>query len=147
MLHQESIVIDAPIDRVWEYVGSPDLWSLFHVKVESSELTGSQGGRIGSVYAIVFRMGSQTTPTRCEITDIRPGMMIQVLSTGSDSIAAEITYSLQDVEGRTRVDERVKVIAPKLNIFVRALVWLIERFGKPVGETTLMKLKRIIEEE
>ncbi len=147
MLHQDSIVIDAPSDRVWEYVGSPDLWSLFHAKVESSELTSSQSGRIGSVYTIVFCMGSQTMPMRCEIIDIRPGAMIQVLSTGSDSIAAELTYSLQDVEGGTRIDERVNVIAPKLNIFIRAIFWLIERFGSPVGETTLMKLKKLVEEE
>lgn len=151
MLFRDTIVIDAPADRVWEYVGSPDLWELFHVKASSCKQISAQRGRIGSKYEIVFRMGKRTTPSRCEIIDLRPGSMIQVLSTTSDparpTTTAKLTYTLENIGSKTKVEERDQIIDPKINIFIRALAWFIFRFGQPAGETTLTKLKRIIEDE
>ena len=45
------------------------------------------------------------------------------------------------------VNEQVDMAAPEINIFVRAIIWLVSRFGRPVGETNLMKLKRIVEDK
>lgn len=149
MLFKDSIVIDAPPDKVWEYLGSPDLWSLFHAKTGKCEQTSSQGGRIGSVYTIEFRLGAKTTPTRCEIVDLQPGEKIQVQSTITDpndrATAATLTYELEDLGARTRVRERVEYVIPKLGIGWRAIIWFISRFGHRVGESTLMKLKKVVE--
>jgi hypothetical protein len=151
MHFKDSIVIAAPSDHVWEYIGSPDVWSLFHAKLVSCERTSVQGGRIHSTYAMVFRMGTRTMPTHCEIIDLRPGAMIQVQSTTADSsrpaASAELTYSLLDIGRSTRVDERVKIVVPKMSCLLRAVVWLTSRFGSPQGETTLMKLKKLVEEQ
>ena len=81
MVHSERIVIDAPAPAVWQYVGSPDCWELFHVKVGKCQQVSSQGGRIGSVYTGESRMGAKTVPTRWEIVDLRLGQMIRVEST------------------------------------------------------------------
>ena len=78
---KESIVIDAPIDKVWPYIASPDLWSLFNAKITKCEQISPAGGRIGSVYTMDFRMGTKTTSTRCEITNLQIGKIIQVRST------------------------------------------------------------------
>lgn len=149
MLLKDSIVIDASPDKVWKLVGSPDLWGRFHAKVNGCELVSAQGGRVGSVYTIGFQMGTVTTPTRCEIVDVQPGAMIQVRSTDVDphqpGISATLTYELDDRGSRTRVRERVEFVVPGVNVFFRAIIWLISRFGSPQGETTLKKLKRVAE--
>ena len=151
MLYKDSVVIDATSDKVWEYVGEPDLWGLFHAKLDSCEKISGQSGRIGSEYAMVFRLGAKRLPTRCKIVDLRPAAMIQVLSTASDSnrppISAMLNYSLHDLGAKTRVDERIEVLAPKINLLIRAVVWLISRFGWSAGDTTLMRLKKIVEED
>jgi uncharacterized protein YndB with AHSA1/START domain len=153
MLHQDSIVIHASPDKVWEYLALPELWELFHAKVDGCKLVSTQGGRVGSVYTIGFRLGNRTTPTRCEIIDLRPGQMIQVQSVVVDPAkpgpSATITYELDDLGTETRVRERIEIAAPEMNVFLRAflgfLFWFFSRFAQPTGETTLMKLKAIVE--
>jgi uncharacterized protein YndB with AHSA1/START domain len=150
MLFKDSIVIDAPIDKVWPYIASPDLWSLFNAKIGKCEQISPAGGRIGSVYTMDFRMGTKTTSTRCEITDLQLDKRIEVRSTISDSsqhtASATLTYELEDLGIKTMVNEQVAIAAPKINIFVWAIIWLVSRFGSLVGEKTLKKLKRIVEE-
>lgn len=153
MLHQDSIVIHASPDKVWEYLALPELWELFHAKVDGCELVSTEGGRIGSVYTIGFRMGNTIAPTRCEIIDLRPGRMIQVQSVVVDPAkpapSATITFELDDLGTKTRVRERVEITAPEMNVFPRVflgfLFWFFNRFAHPAGETTLMKLKAIVE--
>ncbi len=151
MLYKNCIVADVPIYKVWKYVGSPDEWSQFHPKLVSCERISEQGGRIGSVYAMVFRMGTRTMPMRCEIIDLQPGATIQVESVGCDSrqrvVSAVLTYSLQDLGAKTRIDERIEITSPRLNRIIRAVVWLTSRFGWTQGDTTLQKLKKIAEED
>jgi hypothetical protein len=53
---------------------------------------------------------------------------------------------LEDLGIKTMVNEQVAIAAPKINIFVSAIIWLVSRFGSLVGEKTLKKLKRIVEE-
>ena len=55
-------------------------------------------------------------------------------------------YELKDLGTRTKVYEQIDIDDPQINIFFRAVIWLISRLGSPAGETSLMKLKRIIEE-
>jgi hypothetical protein len=101
MRFTDSIVIDAPLDKIWQYLASPDVWNLFHAKAGKCEQISPQGGRIGSVYLMDFRMGSKTTSTRCEIIDLRLGKVIQVKSTIADPsqppASATITYELESL--------------------------------------------------
>jgi uncharacterized protein YndB with AHSA1/START domain len=150
MLINDSIVIDAPIDKVWRYIASPDLWNLFNDKIAKCEQISTAGGRIGSVYSMDFRMGTKTTSTHCEITDLQLCKIIQMRSTLSDpshiTTSGTLTYELEDLSFKTKVREKIDVVIPEINIFMRAIIWLISRFGSPAGETNLMKLKRIIEQ-
>ena len=106
---------------------------------------------MGSVYTIEFRLGRKTTPTRCRIVDIQPGERIQVQSTVTEpngrAASAMLTYELEDLGSRTRVRERVEYDMPDAGIVWRAVIWFISRLGHPVGETTLMRLKRAVEGE
>lgn len=105
MLFTDSIVIDAPPDKVWQYVGSPDLWGLFHEKGGKCERISPQGDRVGSLYSMDFRMGQETASTRCEILDLKPGTMIRLKSTvvnpGQPNRSAMLMYELEDLgQGR-----------------------------------------------
>jgi hypothetical protein len=146
---KDSIIIDAPIDKVWRHIASPDVWSLFNAKIGKCEQISEQGSRIGSVYSIDFLMGTKSTSTRCEIVDLQIGKRIQVRSTLSDPgqhACGILTYELEDLGFKTKVTEKTDAVIPGINIFGRVIIWFISRFGRPEGETNLMKLKRIVEE-
>ncbi len=146
-------MIEARTDEVWEYVGSPEMWPFFHVKVGECSQIGTRRDELGALYEIEFRLGSRTNMTRCEILEYRIGRLITVESTlpeGNQTTGREqfalLTYELLDLGSRTRVMERVEFSGARIPFVLRALVWLLSRFGDPAGETTLMRLKRIVEE-
>jgi len=57
-----------------------------------------------------------------------------------------MTYELEDLGFETKVSERVDLDLPGINVLLRLLMWLFMRLGKPSGETSLVRLKRILEE-
>jgi uncharacterized protein YndB with AHSA1/START domain len=151
---KDEVVIDATSDKVWEYVGSPEMWPLFHVKAGECRQIRHQSDVIGSLYDIEFRLGSKTSITRCEIVDRRIGRLISIRSTlpepdgqSGRSLSAGITYELEDQGWTTRVKEQIEFTSINIPPILRPLIWLISRFGRPTGETTLMRLKRMVEEE
>ncbi len=151
---KDEVVIDAPSDKVWEYVGSPEMWPLFHVKTGECRQASPQPDVIGSLYDIEFRLGSKTSRTRCEIVDRRIGRLISIRSTlpepdgqSGRSLSACITYELEDQGRTTRVKEQIEFTSMSIPMICKPLIWLISRFGKPTGETTLMRLKKMVEED
>ena len=79
MLFKDSILIDAPAQAVWAYVGAPPMWPRFHEKASRCEPIGA-AGRAGATYHIDFHMGDEVTPTRCEILDLAAGRKIELKS-------------------------------------------------------------------
>ena len=152
MKFREEIIIDAPSDKVWEYVGSLDCWSLFHSKVGECRQVSSQDDGVGAVYEMEFRLGSKPNPTRCEIEEYRIGTLISVRSEMIDMDEREkpmhtavMTFALEDRGMQTKVTETLDADFRAVPFWLKPLIWLITRLGKPVGETTLMKLKRVVE--
>ncbi|MDZ7617464.1 MAG: SRPBCC family protein [Patescibacteria group bacterium] len=144
---KDSIIIAASTDRVWEYVRSPELWNLFDDKVQGCRLTSGQDGRIGAIYDINRRLGTRVTTMRSSISELQPCRTIctHEMMPDSDEPAAVITYQLDDLGSSTRVTALAEIRLPRMNVCLRALIWFVSRFGSPLGETALMRLKRIVE--
>ena len=147
---KESILINATPEVVWEYVGSPEHWSLFHAKASDTKLVSRQGGVVGSRYEMQMSAGGRLSPSIGEIIDIQTDRLICLGSTvepkrGEEAVGV-ITYELEDLGSLTKVYERVQIETGHINFLWRAILWFISQFGRPRGETCLMKLKRIVEE-
>ena len=150
---KDEVVIEATSDKVWEYVGSPEMWPLFHAKAGECKQVSPQADVIGAQYEIEFRLGSKTAVTRCEIIDRRVGRLIIVKSTLPETnrqterpISACMTYELEDFGHTTKVTEGIDISGASIPLILRPLIWFITRFGKPSGKTTLIRLKRVVEE-
>ncbi len=147
----DEILIEATSDKVWQYVGSPEMWPLFHAKAGECKQVSSQADVVGAQYDIEFRLGSKIAVTRCEIIDRRIGRLIIVKSTLPDRqtgrpMSACMTYELEDLGRTTKVTEDIDISGAAIPLLLKPLIWFITRFGKPSGETTLMRLKRVVEE-
>lgn len=149
----DEIVIEATSDKVWQYVGSPEMWPLFHAKAGHCKQVSFQADAVGAKYDIEFRLGPKTSATRCEIEDRRIGRLITVKSTFPHSsrqteqtASVYMTYELEDLGRTTKVTEDIDISSVSIPLLLKPLIWFLTKFGKPREETTLMKLKRIIEE-
>ena len=154
MKFKDVVTVEGAADQVWEYVGSPEMWPLFHVKARECRHVRGQPDAIGALYDMDFRLGSRVSPTRCEIVEYRVGRVIRLTSmlptTDGKSgrrLSARLTYELEDLGRQTRVREEIDFDSSGIPFVFRPLVWLISRLGRPTGETTLMCLKRLVEEE
>lgn len=149
MILKDEIVIRTTSDKVWAYVGSPEIWPVFHVKAGECRPAGSRSDVLGALYDMKFRLGSKTSMTRCEIVEYRIGRRITLQSTTAEpkrrAFSALISYELEDQGRETKVTERIEFASAAIPLIFRPLVWLVSRFGKPTGETTLMRLKRLVE--
>ena len=146
-----SIQIDAAPDVIWGYLGVPESWDLFHVKARNTKLISPQGGRVGARYEMQMSAGRRTRLSTCEIIEFQTNSLIRLKSTLEDEFghkgSAVMTYELQDLGLKTEVYERVDIDDRHINIFFRIIIRWIGMFGRPTGETSLMKLKRIIEKD
>ena len=61
--------------------------------------------------------------------------------------SAMLSYELEDLGTSTKATARAEISLPQMNIFLKAIIWFISRFGSPQGETALTKLRRIVEAE
>jgi hypothetical protein len=128
------------------------MWPLFHAKAGECKQASPQADIVGALYDIEFRLGSKTSVTRCEIIDRRIGRLISVTSTLPDAnpktgrpISACMTYELKDLGHITKATEDIDISGASIPLLLRPLIWLITKFGTPSGETTLMRLKRVVE--
>lgn len=110
--------------------------------------------RVRAHQAVVsFSSSVEGWNTRCEIIDRRIGRLITVKSTLPETnrktgrpISACMTYELEDLGRTTKVTEDIDISGASIPLILKPLIWFITRFGKPSGETTLMRLKRVVEE-
>jgi len=152
VLLKEKITICASPAAVWEYIGSPELWSLFHCKsAGDSTLVSAQADTVGARYEMMFRLGSHTSLAVCEIVERQTEHLIAVDSTKFEegdrkkTMTARITYTLSGHGDKTKVVEKIEFDSKLIPIYIRPVVWLISRIGKPVGQTTLQGLRRVVE--
>ena len=149
MKKKESILIDASIEDVWKYIGTPDSWSQFHAKARDTKLISKPGGRIGARYEMRFSAGHRTSLSTCEIIDIQTNVLISVrsnLDERGQKGSAVMTYEIEELGSGTKVDETIDFDTRHINIFFRMIIKWVAVMGRPKGESSLMKLKRIVEQ-
>ena len=161
MKFTDAIWINAPSRKVWEYVGSLDIWPQFYAKAATGTCRqlSREGGVVGSRYAFEFRGGSSATLFHGEIVDVRPGSIIAVeltLDAEQEPMTrgwvCQVRYELTDEGDRTKVTERVDTghgFDSDINWLVElvggVMAWLIYRARKLAGKTNLQRLKGIVE--
>jgi hypothetical protein len=154
MKFNDSIWINTPSRKVWEYVGSIEVWPRFYAATGKCEHVSPIGSVVGSLYNMTLGSGLRSTATHCEIVELLPGSMIGVRSTlheGKEPMsrgwAAYITYELHEEGCRTKVTERVETSGfdRHLDLIAGVIGWLVYRFRRLAGVTNLQRLKGVVE--
>jgi uncharacterized protein YndB with AHSA1/START domain len=145
----DSIRIDRPPDKVWEFVENPELMKQWNPKVQWVT-AGPQRRAQGFVYGITYVMSGKAQEFRGEYVSYEPPRSLVIRLTSASMAQGsfvEERYTLSDKDNSTLLEQRIVVKNSGTNILLRFLVAFIMRFGKPVGKRYLETLKELVERE
>ena len=146
----ENIFINCPPDTVWTFLIDPQNMLLWNPKVK--RVSPSNFGTPGPAYryAITYQMRDNTNASEfnAEFVEFHPPARLVINLTGTfaphDRMIEEI-YKLSEQGNGTFLTQTIHIDSSGINIFFRCLIWVIRRWGKPVGPRYLEGLRDIIE--
>ena len=152
MTLRDSVFIDALPQDVWPHVADPARAAQWNPKIvnvnrtEEGPLTG------GEEYEMEYEMAGRRTPFRATVIELAPPRRLVLRLRQPDWPAhryVDQAYELTTRRGGTRLRQLVDLRHSGLRWPVRALLWLLDRFGKKTkGKTPyLERLKQLVEQD
>ena len=120
------------------------------LKVKHVSPSSFAGIQKGYRYAITYQMHERAKVSEflAEFVHFEPPSKLVIRHTGGISPhtrAIEEIYELSERAGRTFLTQSIRIDNSGINIFIRILIWIIQRRGKPTGKRYLETLRDIIE--
>ena len=148
MILKDTVQIKSPPDTVWMFIEDPERMKSWNPKIQCISSISWGERAIGYRYRVTYVMKGKTSDFLAEIVEYRkPEKLVIRLTEGNlprGSYVNEIYQLSATIEG-TLLEQRVEIHNSGINIFLRLLIALISRFGKPTGEKYLEKLKELVE--
>ena len=147
-----SIFINRPARTVWAFLENPVNMLFWNPKVKHVSPSSFSGPQQGYRYAITYQMHERAKASefRAEFVHFEPFSKLVIRHTGAlsphDRVIEEI-YELSERDGGTFLTQTIHIENSGINIFLRLLIWIIQRWGKPTGKPYLETLRDIIERE
>lgn len=146
----DSVFINRPPAIVWAFLKNPVHMPLWNPKVKRVSPSSFSAIQQGYRYAITYQMHERAKASEflAEFVHFDPPSKLVIRHTGGLSpqhkIIEEI-YELTERDGGTFLMQTIHIDNSGINIFFRFLIWLIQRWGKPIGKRYLETLRDIIE--
>ena len=146
-----SIFIKRPPGTVWVFLENPENMLLWNSNVKHVSPSSFSGQKQGYRYAITYQMGENAIASefQAEFVHFEPLSKLAIRHTGGASSphnrVIEETYELSERDGGTFLTQSIRVENSGINIFLRLLFWIIQKWGKPTGKPYLGILRDIIE--
>lgn len=147
-----SILINRPAKTVWAFLENPANMTLWNPKVIHVSPSSFSSPQQGYRYAITYRMHetSRASEFTAEFVHFEPFSKLLIRHTEGlsprDRVIEEI-YELSEREAGTFLTQTIHIENSGINVFLRLLIWIIQRWGKPTGKPYLATLRDIIERD
>lgn len=150
---ENSIFIKRPPGAVWAFLENPENMPLWNPNVKHVSPSCFSNPQQGYRYAITYQMGGNAAASefQAEFVHFEPVSKLVIrhtegLSSHQNRVIEE-TYELAERDGGTFLTQTIRVENSGINIFLRLLIWVIQKWGKPVGKPYLGTLRDIIERD
>jgi uncharacterized protein YndB with AHSA1/START domain len=144
----EQINIAAAAHDVWPCLADPQWHAEWNPKVVRVERSDSGPVRRGERFRMAYRLSREGKLHDVEVTEFDPPRRITYLhrisSKGVQQRATE-SYEIVPRDGGVEVRMEIDMTLNDVAWGWRALIWFINRFGKPTGDSPLLKLKQLVE--
>jgi hypothetical protein len=147
-----SILINRPAKTVWAFLENPANMMPWNPKVIHVSPSSFSSPQQGYRYAITYQMHetSRASEFTAEFVHFEPFSKLVIRHTEGlsprDRVIEEI-YELSEREAGTFLTQTIHIENSGINIFLRLLIWIIQRWGKPTGKPYLATLRDIIEKD
>jgi len=147
-----SIFINRPAGTVWAFLENPSNMQRWNPKVKHVSPSSFSGPQQGYRYAITYQMHERAKASEflAEFVHFEPFSKLVIRHTGGlsphDRVIEEM-YELSERDGGTFLTQSIHIENSGINIFLRFLIWIIQRWGKPTGKPYLETLRDIIERD
>ena len=142
-------MLNARPENVWMFVADPEMMMAWNPKVVNVTKLNSGEVQTGDSYKITYRMGSKDTTMQATViqADKPQHLHIRMVNQMPDDKQACVDefYHLTAKGKQTLLEQRIDADL-KINFFLRLLISLIMKFGKPTGERYLQTLKKLVED-
>jgi uncharacterized protein YndB with AHSA1/START domain len=148
-----SIFISRPPGTVWAFLENPANMLLWNPNVKRvSPSSFSERPRLGYRYAITYQMHERARPQEflAEFVHFEPFSRLVIRYTEDLSPHHRIieeAYEISERNGGSFLTQSIHIENSGINIFLRILIWIVQRWGEPTGRPHLETLREIIERE
>lgn len=147
---KETILINVPIETVWNFIEDPNNLQLWNPKVQRVTAFSNSGKSVGSTFGILYMMSNKANEMRGEVTVREPMSRLTFRYSGAqmerNDFVEEGFLLLSD--GNTTILERtINFSHAPLPWWAKIIMRIIFTAGKPVEESYLVKLKESIEKQ
>lgn len=146
----ERVLIKAPPESVWNFLVNPENFPLWNPKVKAVELVSTMGPQRGFRYNIRFQMRERSQPAdfQAVFEEFEPFSRLVIRQTEGCSPEKRVireSYLLAKDEMGTLLTQTIDLSESRINIIFRAIIWLIQRWGRPTGTPYLEVLRDLVE--
>ena len=146
-----SVFINSSPDTVWAFLENPENMLLWNPKVKHVSPSCFSSPKQGYRYAITYQMSGNAIASEleAEFVHFEPLSKLTIRHTGGLSSPPgriiEENYELAERNGGTFLTQTICIRNSGINIFLRLLIWIIQKWGKPTGKPYLEVFRDIIE--
>lgn len=147
------IFIHSPPATVWAFLRDPENMLRWNPNVRSvSSPSFSDFGR-GYRFAITYQLSEKSRPAnfQAEFVQFDPPSKLVIRQTeelaSPQSRTIEEVYELADRDGGTQLVQTIRIEHSGINLFLRFLIWAVQKWGRPTGTTHLAILRETIEQD
>ena len=152
MSFDEQVVIDAEPGDVWLAVEDPGLVAEWNEKMVGFRPLGDGARGVGYRAELEYVMSGKLRGCTGEIEVYEVGECLRwryedfrVEDKFDHGVCYEEFLLKRLRGGRTRLVHKMTVAGLDVPWYVRWLIWFFQRFGTPRGDSTMMRLKRLVE--
>ncbi|MCA9231052.1 MAG: SRPBCC family protein [Planctomycetales bacterium] len=145
---KETISVSANLDQVWPFVSDPVGQATWNEKIIDVRRKSHEPLQLGEQFGITYRMSGRERDANVEVIVCNPPHEVQFRHQyrwKSQNRYAIEKYSMQQQGNLVQVVQEIDLRDAGIPWFLRPLVWFLNRYGKPVGQTTMESLKEVIE--
>jgi len=147
MKQKESIKIFATQEQFWSFIEDPNNLPLWNPKVRKVTAMNSSH-HLGYSFGIMYELSGKAMEYRAEMTRFEPPTHLTFTFTGgsfpSENFVNE-EFTITPHGDHCMLHRTIDFSNANIPLWAKILMWIIFRFGSPMGKTYLETLKEIVE--
>lgn len=154
MLIREDVITRATPQRAWELLSDPSLHTLWNPRIVDTNVWGSDAPGLGYKYRVTLELSGRRTEFDAEIVEFTsPTRFVARLEERNKGDGKNLdryvieSYDVMTRRAGTYVNHEVRIHHSGVNIFLRMLVWLIMKVGRPTEKTIMRRFAEIAEDD